>query len=173
MLGNYPESRMVMKALVMDMETLNHEIYELDMVIREAVESDEHVSLVFTIPGLGYYGALGIASEIGEISRFSTEYDTFSYTGLVLRIHLSGNKEWKGHIANGNTFMKRLPVGRVQLHLMNCSNSSIKEVYDQITERSGSGKARIAAARHPLVAICCLLLRKQTYDEYVKQRMWR
>ena len=79
----------VLKALVNDLENLNHEIYELDKIIRNAVESDPQASLLYTIPGIGHYGALGIMSEIGDVSRFSSEDNIFSYAGMVPRIHPS------------------------------------------------------------------------------------
>ena len=160
----------VLNALVNDLESLDHEIYDLDKIIREEVESSPEASLIYTIPGIGYYGALAIASEIGDISRFPSEDNIFSYAGLVPRIHQSGNMEWKGHIAKGNTFLKYLLVECVQIHLMRDEPSPIKDAYERIESRSGSKKARIAAARHMLRAIYYMLKRKHNYDEYLKKR---
>ena len=49
-------------------------------------------------------------------------------------------------------------------------DSPITLAYERILERSGSKRAKIAAARHLLRAICYMLKRKQTYDEYIMQR---
>ena len=51
----------------------------------------------------------------------------FSYAYLVPGIHQSGNREWKGHIANGNTFLKYLLVECVQIHIMRDEPSPIKD----------------------------------------------
>ena len=160
----------VLNALVNDLESLNHEVYELDKIIRDEVESSPEASLIYTIPGIGYYGALAIASEIGDVGRFPSEDNIFSYAGLVPKIHQSGNREWKGHIAKGNTFLKYLLVECVQIHLMRDEPSPIKDAYERIESRSGTKKARIAAARHMLRAIYYMLKKHQNYDEYLKKR---
>ena len=89
---------------------------------------------------------------------------------MVPRIHQSGNMEWKGHIAKGNTFLKYLLVECVQVHMMIRKDSPITLAYERISKRSGSKKAKIAAARHLLRAIYYMIKRKQTYDEYIIQR---
>ena len=48
--------------------------------------------------------------------------------------------------------------------------SPIKDAYERIESRSGTKKARIAAARHMLRAIYYILKKKQNYDEYLKKR---
>ena len=160
----------VLRALVNDLESLNHEIREIDKIIEETVKTTPSATLLYTIPGVGYYGALAIASEIGDISRFPSEDNIFSYAGMVPRIHQSGNMEWKGHIAKGNTFLKYLLVECVQVHMMIRKDSPITLAYERISKRSGSKKAKIAAARHLLRAIYYMIKRKQTYDEYIIQR---
>ncbi len=60
----------VLNALVNELESLNHEIYELDKIIKGEVESSPEASLIYAIPGIGYYGALAITLKIGDVSRF-------------------------------------------------------------------------------------------------------
>ena len=43
-----------------------------------------------TIPGIGYYSALLIVSEIGEINRFPDSYHLCLYARLVPSTHSSG-----------------------------------------------------------------------------------
>ena len=83
----------VLNVLVNDLESLNREIREIDRIIEETVKTSPSASLLYTIPGIGYYGALAIASEIGNISRFPCEDNIFSYAGLVPGILQSGNSE--------------------------------------------------------------------------------
>ena len=109
-------------------------------------------------------------SEIGDVSFFPSEDNIFSCDGMVPRIHQSGNMEWKGHIAKGNTFLKYLLVECVQIHMMITKDSPITVASERISEGSGSKKVKIAAARHLLRAIYCMLKRKQAYDEYIIQR---
>jgi hypothetical protein len=50
----------------------------------------------------------------------------------------------------------------VQIHLINDPDSEISEAYRRIKTRSGSNKAKIAAARHLLRMIYYILKRNMT-----------
>ena len=50
---------------------------------KETAKEDEIARLVMTIPGTGYYSALLIISEVGDINGFRGCYHLCSYTGLV------------------------------------------------------------------------------------------
>jgi transposase len=39
--------------------------------------------LLMTVPGIGYYSALLIVSEVGDINRFPDSYHLCSYAGLI------------------------------------------------------------------------------------------
>lgn len=49
---------------------LNHEIDQSSRRINTEAKYDEYARFLTTIPGIGYYSALLIVSEIGEIERF-------------------------------------------------------------------------------------------------------
>ncbi len=51
-----------------------------------------------TIPGIGFYSALAIYSEIGEIPRFTDAKHVSAYCSLVPRVHQSGDTTRHGHI---------------------------------------------------------------------------
>jgi transposase len=51
---------------------------------------DENARLLMTIPGIGYYSALLIKSEIGSIDRLPDGEKLCSYAGLVPSISISG-----------------------------------------------------------------------------------
>ena len=51
-----------------------------------------------TIPGINFYTASGILSEIGTINRFENKLKFASYTGLIPKEHSSGAKKAMGHI---------------------------------------------------------------------------
>jgi transposase len=61
-------------------------------------KEDEMASLLMTIPGIGYYSALLIVSEIGDINRFNDSYHLCSYVGLVPLTHISGGITYPGSI---------------------------------------------------------------------------
>ena len=160
------DSSPILKILVEDLENVNRQIDEVDFQIAEKWEKNQYAKFIDTIPGIGKYGALAIASEIGDIARFPSEENIFSYAGLVPRIHQSGTREYKGHITSGNRFMKYMVVECVQVHLIREPGSPITEAYRRIKLRSGTNKAKIAAARHLLRMIYYMLKRNQSYDSY-------
>jgi hypothetical protein len=51
-------------------EALNREITQVSRMITAEAKDDEYARLLTTIPGVGYYSALLIVSEIGEIERW-------------------------------------------------------------------------------------------------------
>lgn len=57
----------------------------------------------------------------------------------------------------------------VQIHLINDPDSEISEAYRRIKTRSGSNKAKIAAARHLLRMNYYILKRNMTYVEYERR----
>ncbi len=52
------------------LNTINEEIKEIDKEIREKCIENEGIMILTTIPGIGYFSALLIYAEIGDITRF-------------------------------------------------------------------------------------------------------
>jgi transposase len=151
-----------LKRLVGELMALNSEIKEFDNRLEEELQKNEYAKLLYTIPGVGVFSALGIASEIADLGRFSTVENLCAYAGLVPRIHQSGDKEWKGHISKGNTFLKHLLVQCVQVHIRR-SDSWITDAYNHIRINAGKKKAKIAAARKLLITMHCMLKEGREY----------
>ena len=55
-------------------ESVNDEINTVSKILLLA-EKDEMARLFMTVPGIGYYSALSIVSEIGDINRFPDSYN--------------------------------------------------------------------------------------------------
>ena len=163
------EASPVLKILINDVENVNQQIDEIDLQIADKWESNRYAKIIETIPGIGKYGSLAIASEIGDVERFPREDNISSYAGLVPRIYQSGAREYKGHITSGNKFLKYILVECVQVHVMLEADSDITEAYRRIKLRSGANKAKIAAARHLLRMIYYMLKRGQSYDSYERR----
>lgn len=149
--------------LVEQLESMDKIVKQYDEKIAIAVQDNNYAKLIDTIPGIGNYGALVIASEIGDINRFPTEFHLFSYAGLVPRIYQSGEKEWKGRIAKGDVFLKTILIECVQIHVRRCNYSQITSAYNRLRIRIGNKKARVAAARRLLRVIYWMLKRNDTY----------
>ena len=76
------------------MKKLNCYLKELKV----EAEGDEDVGLLMTVPGIGYYSALLIKSEVGDIGRFPFAEKPCSYAGLVPSTYQSGGMVRYGNI---------------------------------------------------------------------------
>ena len=79
-------------------KSLNDEVNTVSKRILLLAKEDEIAKLLMTIPGIGYYSALLIISEIGDINRFPDSYHLCSYAGLVPSTHTSGGITYHGRI---------------------------------------------------------------------------
>lgn len=88
------------------LSSIENEIKEIDREIRQKCMENEETMLLTTIPGIGYFSALLIYSEIGDINRFPNSKKLCSYAGLVPSIRQSGNKVITGRITKeGNKLL--------------------------------------------------------------------
>ena len=81
--------------------SLNEEIREISLKIKSESKGDEYAKLLMTIPGIGYYSALLISSEIGDINRFPDSHHLCSYAGLTPSTHCSGGVRYRGSMTKG------------------------------------------------------------------------
>lgn len=150
-------------------ETLTGQIKEADKRIAETVDDVEDRNSIFlaSIPGVGYYSALVIASEIGDISRFPDADHLKSYAGLVPSTYSSGGKTRHGGITkNGSSFLRSVLSECILSHRRVCKNSTITETYDRIAYKKGTPKATVAASAK-LLKYCYWILKEQR--EYIPE----
>jgi len=72
------------------------EIRLLSRQLRRLARDDEDVRLLMSIPSVGYYLALLIKAEIGDVNRFISGDHLCSYAGIVPSTHSSGG--WLGTV---------------------------------------------------------------------------
>jgi transposase len=145
------------------METLDDEIMLLSKELRGMAEEDEDVKLLMTIPGIGYYTALLMKSEIGDINRFPFGERLCSYAGLVPSTHASGRTVRHGGITKeGSRWLRWVMVEAAQTHVHKY-DTSITRAYNRIAEKRGKRIAVVAAARRLLMCSYSVLKNKRPY----------
>lgn len=148
------------------LKPLDDEIRLVSRQLRGVAEEDEAVKLLMTIPGIGYYSALLVKSEIGDVNRFPFGDRLCSYAGLVPSTHASGASVRHGGITKeGSRWLRWVMVEAAQTHVHKY-DTSITRVYNRIAERRGRRSALVAAA-HKLLLICYSVLknRRPYYDQ--------
>lgn len=87
----------------------------MSQLINVKTEANSQALLLKTIPGIGYYLALLIYSEIGDIFRFPDPRHLVSYAGLVPSVHSSGGITRLGHITKqGSPWLRYAMVEAAQ-----------------------------------------------------------
>ncbi|MFQ5962605.1 MAG: IS110 family transposase [Candidatus Methylomirabilales bacterium] len=136
--------------------TLQRLIAEVTETIKQLVQDNPQATLLTTIPGISYYSALLIVSEIGEIARFRSAKKLTSYAGLVPSVYSSGGKTRHGPITKQGSKWLRWILVELSHHFVTGS-TRLEKLYERVTRRHGKPTARVAVAREMLKIIYSML----------------
>lgn len=153
------------------LELLNKQITEIFTVIKKTAKADYDCQLLMTIPGISFFSALVIKSEIGDIARFRNGNKLCSYAGLVPSTYASADKIRTGRITKrGSKWLRKVLIDAVTLRKGKPNKFSV--FYLKLKKNKGTGKAKVAAARKLCTVIFAMLTDKQPFREFtpVKQR---
>jgi transposase len=115
--------------------------------------------------GIGYYSALLVRSEVGDIKRFPFGERLCSYAGLVPSTHASGNSVRHGGITReGSRSLRWVMVEAAQTHVHKYE-TAITQAYHRIAERRGKRAATVAAARKLLMCCYSVMKNKRPYHD--------
>ena len=144
---------------------LDRDIADCDGRIRDAVSGNRNAKILKTMPGIGDVVALALASEIGDISRFSDMDHLASYFGLVPSVRNSASTVHHGGITKtGNSLVRHLLTEAALVHVSFARNrkkpTPVSEFYERLNKKRGSSKARVAAAAK-MLRIAFWMLKKE------------
>lgn len=156
-------------------EALNREIDQASRMITVEAKDDEYASLLTTIPGVGYYSALMIVSEVGEIERFPDSAHLCSYAGLTPSTHSSGGVTYHGSITKtGSKHLRWILTECTQSHVRTEPDSSITKFHNRLVKKKGKAKATVAASVKLLKVIYWVMKEKRPYhsqEELLQRRI--
>jgi transposase len=116
-----------------------------------------------TIPGLSHYGALAVASRIGEISRFPRPRSLANYFGLTPGCRNSGNAQQRlGSITKQGSGMVRFILSQTVVHILR-RDALVRRWFAGIKRRRGSKIARVAVMRRLTTIIWHMLTHQEAY----------
>lgn len=142
-------------------EFLNSKIRELDERVKRVVESDKYAKLLMTVPGISYYSALLISSEIADIKRFPGHEHLCSYARLAPGIRQSGETRHDSRSA-GNSMLNWIMIQCTRIHVSRY-DTAITRFYEQVSRRRGEKIAIVAAARKLMRAIYIMLKEEKAF----------
>ena len=157
-----PRYRQILDEYLTLLDILKEKILAVNNQIRAQVLQDKEASLLTTIPGIGYFSALTIVSEIGKISRFKTSKKLCAYAGLVPSTRQSADKVYHGKLTKqGSPYLRWVLTEAAQKAVV--KDPSLRSFYLRILKRRGKPKAKIAVARKILTICFRLLTDKRPY----------
>ena len=162
----------VLADLISQYNDINAPVKNMQNQLALMGEGIESIKILMTVPGIDYYTALGIYSEIGDITRFPDAEHLSSYTGLVPRVDQSGNRAVYGHITkSGPSLLRFFLVNSV--HSLIKLSPTFKKIYRKMKKRIGKNRAIIATARKLAVIIFNMLSKNQHFvDDYMFQTLY-
>lgn len=156
---------------LLTLDSLTKQINEMSETVKQEAVLDYDCKLLMTIPGISYFTALMVKSEIGDIARFPNSNKLCNYAGLIPSTYASAEKIRTGRITKrGSKWLRRALVDAVTSGCRNTNKISV--FYRKLKKNKGTGKAKVAAARKLCSVIFAMLTDQQPFREFAptKQR---
>jgi transposase len=133
-------------------ETLDAQINRISGGLRRMSGEDPRAELLTPIPGVGYYVALLLLSEIGDVKRFPDAERLCSYAGLVPSVRRGGDTTRHGGITKeGSRWMRWGLIQAVHVHVR--YDTDLSRFYRRLARRKTRQEAVVATARKMLKVV--------------------
>jgi transposase len=151
------------------LDQLDESLHELDQAVEQQAEQNAEAVRLMTHPGVGPVTSLAFVLTIGPVARFERSKQVVSYLGLNPREHSSGGRQRLGAISKqGNPMMRSLLVedGHTAARL----DAELRQDYQRLKQRRGSGVAKVAMARKLAVRMYWMLRSQAGYAQLVRMQ---
>jgi transposase len=144
---------------------LEDQIAEINRRLRAGHADHPYIPLLMSVPGIRWVLAFTIASEIGEIERFSSPEKLTGYTGLCPRVVQSGDKDRRGPLSKHGPTYLRWALLEATMHALR--HPAYRERYQRTKRRLGKQRgakvAQVDVARRLAHAIWHMLTRNEEF----------
>ena len=151
------------------LDQLDASLHEMDGAVAKQAEQNAAAVLLMTHPGVGPVTSLAFVLTLGPVERFERSKQVVSYLGLNPREHSSGGRQRLGAISKqGNPMMRSLLVeaGHTAARL----DAELRQDYQRLKQRRGSGVAKVAMARKLAVRMYWMLRSQAGYAQLVRMQ---
>jgi transposase len=151
------------------LDQLDQSLHQLDQAVEQQAEQNAEAARLMTHPGVGPVTSLAFVLSIGPVARFERSKQVVSYLGLNPREHSSGGRQRLGAISKqGNPMMRSLLVeaGHTAARL----DAELRQDYQRLKQRRGSGVAKVAMARKLAVRMYWMLRSQAGYAQLVRMQ---
>jgi transposase len=145
-------------------ERLNLEIHEASKRVCSEASNDEAAKLLMIVPGISFYSALLLVSEIGDVSRFPDSAHLVSYAGLASSTHSSGGSTYHGRITKaGSPYLRWVLNQCTWVHIRSEPDGNVATFYRWLSKKKGNAKAVVAASAKLLKIVYWVLKERRPY----------
>jgi transposase len=151
------------------LDELDRSLHRLDDAVQQQAEQNAEAVRLMTHPGVGPVTSLAFVLTIGPVGRFQRSKQVASYLGLNPREHSSGGRQRLGSISKqGNPMMRSLLVEAG--HTAARMDAELRQDYQRLKLRRGSGVAKVAIARKLAVRMYWMLRSPANYAQLVRMQ---
>jgi transposase len=144
------------------LEAVDGQVTIIEGKIAALAAEDKRVRLLMTMTGVGYFTAMLVVSEVGDVGRFRGDKEFASWMGLVPSVHQSGERIRMGGVSGpGNK--------RLRWALVECAQAAVRfdprlgGMYERVSRRRGSGCAIVSVAHEMARIMYFMLSRGEPY----------
>ena len=143
-----PEQRRLVQSHWHLLRRLTRMIQRLDPIIAAAAAAEPAALLLATIPGIGAYRSLLLATELLPMTRYASEGKFVGYAGLAPITQRSADTVHHGPLPNAaNRWVRGALISTIPTHLRYAADSRLSQYYARQKARLGWQIARVATAR--------------------------
>jgi transposase len=162
-------SRPVVQSHVAYLSFLHQAIGVLEKGIDQIATQTPQTQWLDSVPGIGPYLALLVASEVFDIERFGNSRRFAAYAGVAPGSWASGGKVFASHLCpNANKYLRWAFTEAVFHYITACPWAHAQ--YERLKRSKGWKTARLAIARHVAVVVYHILKERRPYREEPPQR---
>jgi len=146
---------------------INRQIDEIKQRISHLMSPlKDDLTLLMTIPGIGYDSAVNILAEIGDARQFPSGKHLVSWAGLAPGLNESAGQQTPGHITKaGSKSLRTFLIEPAHAIALMKQNNRLKRFFSRMHSNLGYKPAIIALARKLLMLIHHLLVNHEPYFE--------
>ena len=155
--------RLEVNLLLPQWELIDAQLETVEAKIAERAIANESVQLLESVPGIGHYSAVAIASRIGDIERFKRADSLANYFGLTPGCRNSGEATQRlGSITKQGSKLVRYLLNQAVIQVLRF-DGTMRNWFKRIKRRRGAKIARVAVMRRLATILWHMLKRQQKY----------
>jgi transposase len=155
--------RLEVNLLLPQWALMDAQLETVETKIAERAMADERVKLLESVPGIGHYSAVAIASRIGDIERFKRADSLANYFGLTPGCRNSGEATQRlGSITKQGSKLVRYLLNQAVIQVLRF-DGTMRNWFKRIKRRRGAKIARVAVMRRLATILWHMLKKQQKY----------